>query len=298
MRIQQSIDIAAPADVAWDVVGHRFAEVSAWASAIPASQLVGEATTSGAPGDGRACSVATPGFEHIVEQLTAYDGDRMQLTYRAASGMPSSVTHAENTWRVEALGAGRSRVTMDAVVRARGAGRLAGPILSVVLRRLGRVTLDDLRVYVETGRPSARKARSTAGAEQPRHGRLTAVIRVNVVFSLITGTALAAGAAAWHGHLGDVAPVVLAGVGLGLVGFGGVVALLGWRNATPGLGRTLGALDAGWVVGSAALLTATGDRFTDGGTVAVVGTSAVVALLAVLEWRFSSAPHAALRPAT
>ena len=67
---------------------------------------------------------------------------------------------ARNQWSVEAVGAGRSRVSLHATVETRGlAGRLWYLLLRVRLARAGPRFLRDLRHYVEHGRPSPSKQR-------------------------------------------------------------------------------------------------------------------------------------------
>ncbi len=273
MRISQSVDVDAPADVVWDIVGPRFADVSAWASAVRRSQPAGDA--------GRACTVAATGFDSITETVVAYDDDARALTYRAASGMPSFVSEALSTWRVTPLAPRRSRVTISADLRLRGLARLLAPAVVVYFRRLGRATLDDLRVYAETGRPSARKLRTS---DEP----LRLVVRANAVFSVASGTLLAAAAGPLASHLGQVPPAVLTGVGVSVVAYGAGLALLARRPLRPATGLVLAALDAVWVAGTALILPWWGDRFTLGGALLMTAIAAVVAGFAVLEWRLAS----------
>ena len=291
MRIEESIDIAATAEDVWTIVGDGFADISTWASATNRSratsdraQTIPSAARSGeAPCTGRTCTVATPGFDGIVEQLTAYDEQRRRLSYRAASGMPTRVTEAHSTWTVDDVGAGRCRVSIVAELHVSGVTRYGAPALSLMLRRLGRTTLDDLRHYAEHRRPSPRKLRAARAAGDT--DALTHVVRANVVFSGSTGLLMAAGAGMWDAQLGGVGKLPLVALGFGLLGFGTVVARLGWGHASPTLGRVLAVLDAGWLAGSAALLFTSAARFTTVGTVAVLSTSAAVAAFAVLEWR-------------
>lgn len=284
MKITQSMEIAAPADEVWQIVGPGFADVGDWASQIPRSHAVAAVERDDhAPVEGRVCAVATPGFDTLTEQLTHYDDITRTFTYRAAAGMPAIVTEAYNTWSVDALGPRRCRVTMNAELRVRRSAVAAIPFLSLMLRRVGRITLADLRHYAETGAPSSLKQRALLQSADAR----TRVIRANAAFSATTGVAIAAGAAVLSPHLGGAPLALLFAVGGALLGFAAIVALLGWRGASARLAIVLAALDAAWVIGAVALLFAFGGGFTPGGYAAVVLTSAVVAVLAVLEWRLS-----------
>ena len=114
MIIAAHIDVAAPAEQVWALVGPGFADVGAWATVIAHS----EPTTAG---DGRRCSVSgMPGVDEVVERLTAYDETARTLTYVADTGLPGYVRHATNTWTVTPLGPDRSRVAVDARVNVSG----------------------------------------------------------------------------------------------------------------------------------------------------------------------------------
>jgi hypothetical protein len=74
--------------------------------------------------------------------------------------MPAFVTLARNTWTVTPIDAHRSRVSPRARFDTRGLlGLLGRWAILARTRRTGRHLADDLRHYVETGRPSPRKQR-------------------------------------------------------------------------------------------------------------------------------------------
>jgi hypothetical protein len=165
MKVSTSIDIDAPAERVWEIIGPGFGTVGEWASAVPESRPTGALGPHGAACSGRVCTVATPGFDELTEELTDYDPAARRLTYRAVHGMPSFVTDARNTWQALPRPGGGTTFTMQADVRVAGAGRLAAPFLRVHLGRIGRRTGHDLRTYAETGavsRAKAVQARSSA----------------------------------------------------------------------------------------------------------------------------------------
>ncbi|GGB94872.1 SRPBCC family protein [Cellulomonas carbonis] len=189
MRITRTRQIDAPADAVWRVVGPGFADVGAWASEVVRSaavQSVGrpDAVPRGAPCAGRACSVTTPGFDGVREELLDYDDERMSLTYRAGGGTPGVVREARSTWSVTRLGPDRCLASMTTQVELAGAGRLAGPVLAYLTHRLGRRTLADLDHHVTTGRPSPRKRR--AGRRRGT-GPLGRVVRANAALLVLLG---------------------------------------------------------------------------------------------------------------
>lgn len=163
ITVTSTVELAAPADRAWSILADEFETVSHWASTIPASghnPLAGPAR-DGAPTAGRSCTI--PGFGVTDERFTHFDVARRTFTYSVkATKMPGFVKGVTNTWTVDHLGSGRSKVTSTATAEVAGLlGRLAAPMMRMQFARTLRPTLADLKVYAETGRVSARKSRAT-----------------------------------------------------------------------------------------------------------------------------------------
>ena len=168
-----SIDliIAAPADRVWEVIGRRFDQIGDWATAIThttgvphASAAAGSALPIAAAAldarvAGRVCQTGVRLVPQVTETLIGYDDANRTLTYQA-SGMPTFVTLARNTWTVTAIDAHRSRVSLRARFDTRGLlGLLGRWAILAQTRRTSRHLTEDLRHYVQTGQPSRRKQR-------------------------------------------------------------------------------------------------------------------------------------------
>jgi hypothetical protein len=161
--------IAAPADQVWNVIGPGFDRIGEWATAIPASTAVpihrsepgppAAAAARAAPVAGRVCRTGIRLVPKITETLIVYDDAHRTLTYQA-SGMPTFVTLARNTWTVIPLDPGRCLVRLRARFDTRGPlGLLGRWAILTQTRRTSRHLADDLRHYAETGTPSPRKQR-------------------------------------------------------------------------------------------------------------------------------------------
>lgn len=178
--------VAAPADAVWDVIGRRFDRIGEWATAIPASTALlppaGTATAqavtrlpvgqiiAGAPVAGRVCTTGVRLVPWVTGTLVAYDEANRTPTYEG-SGMPAFVTTARNTWTVTPLDERRCRVRMRARFVTRGLlGHLGRWAILAQVGRTSRYLADDLRRYVETGRPPPRKQRQLRRAAR-RAGR-------------------------------------------------------------------------------------------------------------------------------
>jgi hypothetical protein len=113
--------------------------------------------------------------------------------------------------------------------------------------------------------------------------RVRNVLRINTVFSIITGVAVAASASWLARQLGDVPTWLVAGVGMGVVAFGCAVlaiSVAGARTVWRG-GRLVAAADAMWVLASIPVVIF-GD-LTTAGVFVVVGVAVVILALAAAE---------------
>lgn len=162
-KLSRQIVVTAPAQAVWEIIGPGFDRIGDWATAVPSSTAVTGSGPAGAPVTGRVCATGIRLVPQVTETLLDYDDARRTLTY-AASGMPGFVTTARNIWTVTPLDERRCRVTLDAQFDTRGLlGTLARWLLLLQVGRTSRYLADDLRHYVEHGRPSPRKQRQLRG---------------------------------------------------------------------------------------------------------------------------------------
>jgi hypothetical protein len=158
--------VDASADRVWEVVARRFERIGEWATAIPASRVDPEAVSeTDAPVAGRVCATGLRIFPDVRETIVAYDDRARSLVY-VGEGMPAFVADARNRWHVSAIDDRRARVSVEATLETRGIlGRLLSLPLRLRLQREGRRMLEDLKHYVERGRPLPRKQRRLEEAQ-------------------------------------------------------------------------------------------------------------------------------------
>ncbi|MEM6531842.1 MAG: SRPBCC family protein [Myxococcota bacterium] len=160
MKKAVSIDISASADRVWTVAAIEFDKIGRWASNVSSSEGLSGPAAAGLsakpPVAGRTC--ATP-QGNTVEKLIAFDDGSKSFTYEiSGDAMPGFVERATNTWTVESTGADSARLTMSVRMSTRGlVGSIMQPMMKVGMGKLLRVNLEELKHFIETGQPHARK---------------------------------------------------------------------------------------------------------------------------------------------
>src|SRR5690349_9396842 len=114
---------------------------------------------------------------------------------------------------------------------------------------------------------------------------LRLALQINGVFSVVSGVACVAGAGWLAEQLGVGEPLVIAGLGLVIVAFAGLVLFMTTRRPLQrGFGLLIFTMDALWVVASLVLLFGNLLPLTDAGRWVVVAVTLVVAVIADLEF--------------
>ncbi|MFO0618408.1 MAG: SRPBCC family protein [Polyangiaceae bacterium] len=163
MELWNEILIDAPPERIWRVLGERFMHVGEWAAPITSSCSVG----TDVPGAGatRACTIAPfgpIGAGVVQERLTRYEPDERAFEYEAIAGMPRFVARAVNRWSVARVADAQSVVKIHASLELRGPMALFGCVLRWQFLRAGAKVAEELKHFVEHGRPHPRKSRSAA----------------------------------------------------------------------------------------------------------------------------------------
>ncbi|GAB5521446.1 MAG: hypothetical protein RhofKO_36970 [Rhodothermales bacterium] len=164
MIIEKTIQVNAPADQVWAVLAHDFHNAYKWASSVDhsAARVAGPP-----PGDapfetaGRACQTS---LGPIKETLEYYDEQARRFGYSAKGDkMPFFVKHLQNNWAVQANGPNRSTVRMALEARLLPVfAQLMGPIMRKQFDTVLTEATEELKFYIEQGRPHPRKVEAAA----------------------------------------------------------------------------------------------------------------------------------------
>lgn len=168
MRIERDLRIEAAPDEVWRILADDYAEVGCWARAVEASEPNPDAAPlPGATVGGRVC---TASIGAVTETITTFDPERRVLAYAAkAKAMPFFVRGLTGRWTITPAGeASQVGLRFEADLMA-PFGALMGWAMRRQFKGAIDDTLEDLKLYAETGQvhPDKAKALAAAPAAQP-----------------------------------------------------------------------------------------------------------------------------------
>ena len=157
MNFTKQISINASADKVWDVLGRDFANMGVWATPVTHSVANNEiAKVNNSPVGGRVCETSVG---KISEEFIAYDDEKKTYSFRGVfdSKMFKSVISSAQVTSVNENTA-IAKITPD--IKLSFIGILMYPMIKMQLSKLIDQILDDLKYYVENGKPSPIKLAS------------------------------------------------------------------------------------------------------------------------------------------
>ena len=164
MNITRSIVIDAPIDKVWQTAAHDFDKIDAWASLVHRSEAdESKAPVSDSSMAGRVCQ--TP-FGKSYETFEMYDEKRHTFRYAGkAEKQPPFVKRGANTWTVEAVSSAQSRLIMSVDMELNlFPGQLMRLPMTAQLRKVLDWNLEEIKHYIETGKPHPRKLKAMSKA--------------------------------------------------------------------------------------------------------------------------------------
>ncbi|MBX2821803.1 MAG: SRPBCC family protein [Rhodothermaceae bacterium] len=162
MTISKQITIDAPADEVWRVVAHDFHKADQWASSINRSTSVEAGPppkSSPLDAAGRACDTSIGG---IKEQIVHYDEAHKRFGYQAkGEKMPFFVKNLVNNWQVTEQNSGSAKVDMKLNVELMPViGTVMGPMMKLQMGKLLGEAVEELKFFIENGKPHPRKVKA------------------------------------------------------------------------------------------------------------------------------------------
>ena len=157
MQFSKQVTVNASAEKIWEVAAREFANIGVWATAVSHSVANNElASVNNSPVGGRLCDTS---IGKISEEFTAYDDDKQTFSFKGVfdSKMLQSVT---NTTELRSIDENTTEVKITPNIELSFIGSLMSPMIRMQLSKLTDQLLDDLKYYVENGKPSPGKLAS------------------------------------------------------------------------------------------------------------------------------------------
>ena len=154
MKFSKQITINASAEKVWDVLGRDFVNIGTWATSVPHSAVNNEAArVNNSPVGGRVCNTD---FGDVSEEFTAYDDDKKSLSFRGVFDS-KMFKNLISTNDVVSVDENTAEVKITPNVELTFIGTLMYPMIKMQLNKAIDQILDDLKYYVENGKPSPAK---------------------------------------------------------------------------------------------------------------------------------------------
>ncbi|MEM9887942.1 MAG: SRPBCC family protein [Bacteroidota bacterium] len=154
MEFKREIIIDRPVATVWNTLGNQFGEAYKWASGINHSESFGAPKLKEAHCNNRACELPSGKIKEVIRK---FDPNNFELEYEVIEGFPSFVESGINNWKLTNLN-GKTKVDMHLVIKTKGIlGSIMGPMMKMQMNGLTKSVLNDLKHYVETGKPSPLK---------------------------------------------------------------------------------------------------------------------------------------------
>lgn len=157
MKFTKQITINASADQIWNIAGRDFAKIGDWATAVSSSTANDKLdSVNGSVVGGRLCETA---FGTASEEFTEYDDAKKTYSFKGVfdSKMFNNVT---SSMAVTSIDDHSAKVEIIPALELTLLGVLMYPMIRMQISKVTDEVLDDLKYYVENGKPSPRKLAS------------------------------------------------------------------------------------------------------------------------------------------
>ena len=150
MKKSKTAELEISAEQTWRAIGNRFADNGLWAASLTSSYLIGELKQ----GVVRVCMNKQ---QKIVEELTLFNPNNMELSYKITSKLPFFILTATNHWSVKSLGPNRSSMTSTVTTDLVWWAKVLSPLMALGIDNILTKAMAELKYWAQTGKQHPRK---------------------------------------------------------------------------------------------------------------------------------------------
>lgn len=97
------------------------------------------------------------------QELTSFDAERYELSYKSLSGTPFFIKSVNASWILKKVDDNVTKLNMNVRVETKGImGVVLTPVVKIKLGKLGLELVEELKYFIENGKPHLRKEAATS----------------------------------------------------------------------------------------------------------------------------------------
>ena len=155
LEFNYEVTIASGISESWEVLGNQFTEPHLWAANFVTSKPGGQPKLDGLTYLHRATVTASG---DNWQELDEFDPQNHRLSYHISKGLPKIAQEAIGHWRLTELTPNTTQLNVDFSLKTKGLiGFLMSPIASKKIDQASSQIVEELKYYIENGKPHPRK---------------------------------------------------------------------------------------------------------------------------------------------
>lgn len=155
IHVKQELGINQNVEVIWEIMGKQFDEVHKWSSNFKNSKPGGKPKFPDLDYSQR-LTITDRG--ETVQVLDSFDSDSYTLSYHITKGAPGIAKQAGAIWSLNIINPNKTKVVLEFKMVTQGLiGFLMTPIIKKGIKNSASEIAEELKYYVENGKPHPRK---------------------------------------------------------------------------------------------------------------------------------------------
>ena len=158
LNFEEEVLINKGIDESWEVLGNQFTEAHLWSTNFKSSKPGGKPKLNGL--DYLHRETMTEKGENFQE-LDEFDPDNYKLSYHVSKGVPGIAKSALGDWSLSKVSNKQTRLNVHFILETKGLlGFVMSPIISSKISKASTEITEELKYYLENGKPHFRKLES------------------------------------------------------------------------------------------------------------------------------------------